>query len=228
MKIIQRDFILIVFIIFSFQYSHESNPQESYQDNYLLYIEDDVHIKRFVSIVEKKVSKLNNDLSITQRHLKTNGSIDFDSSLVNYQSLRPTYYYASLNNGTQVEEFRFESNKIEGLLKKGKDSTFVSEQFSGVIYNAVVQDELLKNISFEKNTSYSFTIYNPGKQFLEVKYNFLGTDTVNIGGICQNALKVEMEGALLPTYIWLSQQSQKLVLQKTYLPNGDVFIKRII
>ncbi len=195
--------------------------------NFVLFTEQGGKIQRFVSFIEMTIRTDKEFIHITQRHYNLNRTEDLDSSVVYRKNFAPVYYSAKLNNGMFIEEYKFSDHKIEG--KRGdpeKPEMFTEEYEQEQIFNAVTQDVMLQTIPFANESSISCTIYNPGKKFLDVTYRVLGKEILDFSGVSIKALKMEMDGALLPTIIWLSDETGQLLQQRSTLPNGSVFWKK--
>lgn len=195
--------------------------------NFILYTEQHGKAQRFVSFIEQEVRMDTEFIYVTQRHFNSNGSVDKDSSIVTRDNLRPIYYFAKIKNGTFIEEYEFFDRRIEGRLGNPENpENYIQEYKQESIYNAVVQDLNLRSFSFKDRSLLSITIYNPGKSFMDVTYKVIGREILEFSSVKIDAIKVEMEGALLPTTIWISERKQELLQQRTSLPNGSFFWKK--
>ena len=196
---------------------------------YLQVIETAGRVQKFVSLIEKNIDVKGRLVFVTQKHLQQNGCVDIDSSVATKKDFSPLYYSALLNDGTVKEAYRFSKNKVNGTTDNGDGPKIVTYDFGNKkILNAVIQGELLKTLNFNESKSHSYLIYNPGKTVLHVTYRIVGEENLSIGGQTISALVVDMEGALLPTKIWLSKNDQSLMKQCTNLPNGSKFWKKRI
>ncbi|GAB5408303.1 MAG: hypothetical protein BalsKO_06680 [Balneolaceae bacterium] len=223
-------FILLCFLVTSISkvVSNKKNEVSSSSQRFVQFVEKEGRISTFISFIDRETTYKGDKIAIVQRHIKPNGSMDYDSSSIERQTLRPIYYYSRLKAGDHIEKFEFTESFIKGEIISKNGMIPQYEEISSPIYNAVTQDELLKSISFLNDTSASYTIYNPGKHFLEVEYKLIGKETLNIRGEKIETLKIEMKGALIPTIIWLSNNSQELIQQKSMLQNGSIFWKKAV
>jgi hypothetical protein len=194
---------------------------------FVLFIEDKDTVQNFVSFLEKKITIAEEVITVTQHHFNTNGTSDFDSSTVRQRDLNPLSYTSILNDGTHSERFVFKNNRVEGVVSEKGQEQNISESYPAKeVFNAVIQDELLKSFSFQDQKRYPLMLYNPGKSFMEVSFNLTGIDTLKLESLQIPALKIEMDGALLPTTIWLDSKDQGVIQQRTRLPDGRLFWKR--
>lgn len=232
---------VVIFILFVFSslcfaqevtenYRELSFTTESVEEEiakFILYTEQHGKVQRFVSFIEQEVRMDTEFIYVTQRHFNSNGSVDKDSSIVTRNKLRPIYYFAKLKNGTFIEEYEFLDRRIEGRLGNPENpENYIQEYKQESIYNAVVQDLNLRSFPFKDRSLLSITIYNPGKSFMDVTYKVIGREILEFSSVKIDAIKVEMEGALLPTTIWISERKQELLQQRTSLPNGSFFWKK--
>lgn len=160
--------------------------------------------------------------SIEQRYESPAGT-DIDTSIVSRETLEPLAYRSELS--THNESFDFTSTRVTGTItpKQGDAKTF-DEKLETPVFNAVILNEILQSLPFAPGKAFLIKQYNPGKAFLENVFRVAGAEQVrSADGRNIDAWVIEMEGAAVPTTIWISKRTQEEIMIKSVLKDGSVF-----
>jgi hypothetical protein len=195
---------------------------------FILYILDNKGNKQFVlmvsRIVEMDVLEGEQVIRVTQRYDSSDG-INTDTSIFRRRTLEPLSYQADLTTGK--ESFVFKPQVVEGILTSIKgDSKKITVPLKESVFNAVAIEELVQSLPLKAGTAISVKLYNPGKTFLNSTFRVvLSTKLQSAGTKPIDVWVVEMKGEASLTTLWISKQTQKLIMQKSKLKNGSEFYK---
>lgn len=113
-------------------------------------------------------------LRVRQRYEDAAGT-NTDISEISLKTLLPLSYSANLVS--QKETFDFSAGKVTGKIVNIKDETRLFDvPLDEPIYNAVVLTEIIQALPLKKGYSVSFRVYNPGKQFFNLKLSVGGSE----------------------------------------------------
>jgi hypothetical protein len=195
---------------------------------FVLYILDNKGNKQFVSMLSRVVEmdELEGEqvIRVTQRYDSSDG-INTDTSIFRRRSLEPLSYQADLTTGK--ESFVFKPQMVEGILTSIKgDSKKITVPLKEPLFNAVAIEELVLSLPLKAAPSISVKLYNPGKTFLNSTFRVVQSTKLQSAGTKPiEVWVVEMKSEASLTTLWISKQTQKLIMQKSKLKNGSEFYK---
>ncbi len=164
-------------------------------------------------------------IRVVQRYDRASGT-GVDTSTLRRRTLEPLSYNAELTE--QKESFEFTAERARGSIttrKSGEIKSF-DVPFKEPVMNAVVQNEIIQSLPLKNGYAVTIPLYNPGKIFLTPTYRVIGSERIpTADGQRIEAWLIEVEGAAVPTTIWVSKQTQQLLMQKSLLKNGSEFWK---
>lgn len=163
-------------------------------------------------------------LLVVQRY-RLGGGTSVDSATADARTLLPRDYAAAHPSGGR-ERFTFAGARVAGGVTTPSGTTKPIERtFAGPVFNAVLEDELLRRLPLARGRTIAATLYNPGRATLSQRYRVVRAARVAFGGTTVDAWEVALDGSPVPTTLWVARRGGAVLQLRVRLPDGAEFWK---